>query len=77
MPKNSNPRAIGGGAGRLIGSALSPRELQAVATAVATAVQTAAGANDAAAERMALKTAFAKFRSAHIWQAKNQKSRGL
>ena len=73
MPKTSNPRGIGGGAGGLIGSALSPRELQAVATAV----QTAAGANDDAAERMALKTAFAKFRSAHIWQAKNQKSRGL
>jgi hypothetical protein len=73
MPKISNPRGIGGGSGRLIGSALSPRELQAVATAV----QAAAVANDNAAERMALKTAFAKFRSAHLWQAKNQKSRGL
>ena len=73
MVTKVNPRAIGGGAGELIGQALAPRELHAVATAVSTAAK----GNSDARERMALKRAFANLHRAANWQAKHVKSRGL
>jgi hypothetical protein len=73
MAPKKNPRAIGGGSGELIGKALAPRELRAVAQAVLTATDSNADAD----ERKALKRAFAKLRAAHDWQAKNVKTLGL